>query len=160
MMSSCVRCLSRLILVSLLLAPAAHILAARTLDGDWQLNTEKSKFSPGPPLQSQSRTYRTDGDMQSLTIRSVDAKGESTTSRGSYRLDGKDYPLEGAPEIDSIAMTKVNDTSARGTAKRDGKVVFTIEREVSPDGNTLTIIQKGRAPDGRPMHNVLVFDRE
>lgn len=159
MFSSSVRCIARLFLALLLLAPAAHTIAAEPIDGKWQLNAAKSRFSPGPPLKSQSRTYSTDKGTQSVVIETIDAKGEANNTRTAYRLDGQDYPVRGSAEIDTIAMKKVNDHTARGTGKRAGKPVFTLEREVSSDGKTLTVTTKGTSPDGGAMHNVLVFER-
>jgi hypothetical protein len=148
------------ILSCLLLLQPAHVLAGERIDGDWELNLTKSKYDPGPPAKSASRTYRTDGDMQTVTIKIVMADGETISDQVSYRLDGKDYPVKGSTEVDAVAWTMVDDSTARGVTKRDGKIVTQFQREVSADGKTLTLTVKGKTRDGRPMSNMLVFDRK
>lgn len=151
---------TRLVLALLLLAPVGYANGGEVIDGKWELNVAKSKFDPGPPIKSQSRTYSTSGDMQTVAISGVNATAESMSSQTSYRLDGKDYPVKGSPEIDAISMTKVDNTTARGTTKRAGKVVSNISRTVSDDGKTLTVTVKGMNPAGQPFNNTLVFDRK
>jgi hypothetical protein len=38
--------------------------ASDPLTGTWELNLEKSKFSPGPPPKSQTRTYEVTGQQE------------------------------------------------------------------------------------------------
>ena len=158
-MSLSLRAFARIFLC-LLLVPPAHVLAGEAIDGDWEVNLAKSKYDPGPPPKSFSRTYRTDGEMQTITIKGVGSDGESVSSHASYRLDGKDYPVTGNPGIDTVAWTKVDGRSARGVTKLKGQTVTEMRRELSADGKTLTVTMKGKTRDGRPMSNVVVFDRK
>ena len=148
-------------ILCLFLAPTADVVAAEAIDGEWELSLAKSKFDPGPPPKSSSRTYRTEGDLQTVAIKSVSADGQALASRASYRLDGKDHPVTGSSnDIDAVAWTKVDDRTARGVLKRAGKVAVQMRRELSADGKTLTISQQGMTRDGRPLNDVLVFDRK
>jgi len=152
---------ARLFVISLALSGiATHATAEESFHGTWVLNLEKSKFDPGPPPKSQTRTMSVEGDMQTTLIETVNAKGESTSSRSSYRFDGKDYPVEGSGEIDSIAFKKMDSNTSRGVLKRQGKVVAEVTRKVSADGRTLTLTSKGTNPQGQPTNNVTVFDRK
>ena len=98
--------------------------------------------------------------MQTIMIDEVDAKGAQVANSASYRLDGKDYPVKGSVLFDTVAMTKVDANTARGTTKRGGKVATQLTRKVSDDGKTLTVTTKGTTPDGEPFSNVLVFQRQ
>ena len=152
--------LAQLIVGSLLCAFAVSTTAGEVFHGKWELNIAKSKFDPGPPPKSQTRTMSPQGDMETTVIETVNAKGEKTSSHSSYRLDGKDYPVTGNVEIDSIAFMKVDSNTSRGWLKRGGKTMAEVVRTVSADGKTLTLTNKGTSPQGQAINNVLVFDRK
>ena len=61
--------------------------------GTWKLNIAASKFEPGPPPQSQSRTWDADG---SVNITGVNAAGKSTGYSYTINGDGKEYPTLGS----------------------------------------------------------------
>jgi hypothetical protein len=151
---------TRTILALMLLACGSLAYADGTWDGTWQLNVAKSKFEPGPPLKSQTRTVKTEGDTQTQTIETVTADGKSTSSHSTYRLDGKDYPIKGSAEFDAVAAKQVDESTIDGTLKRAGKATATTSRTLSKDKKTLTVTTKGTNRAGQPMHNVMVFDRQ
>jgi hypothetical protein len=144
----------------MLLACASLANADSAFDGTWVLNPAKSKFEPGPALKSQTRTIKTEGDMQTQTIESVSADGKRTSSHSTYRMDGRDYPITGSAEFDSIAVKQVDESTVSGTLKRDGKPVATVSRALSKDKKTMTATTKGTNRTGQAMHNVQVFDRQ
>ncbi len=127
--------------------------------GMWQLNVQKSKFVPGPPPQSQTRTYASDQDRITLTAEGVDAKGNPTHQEWSAKYDGKDYPVAGSPTVNSIAMKRVDDSTVNATSSKDGKIVSNATREVSKDRKELRITVKGTDDKGQPFTNVMVFDK-
>jgi hypothetical protein len=151
---------TRLVLALMLLTCGALAYADGAWDGTWQLNVAKSKFDPGPPLKSQTRTIKTEGDMQKQTVETVSADGKSTSSHSSYRMDGKDYPITGSAEFDSVATKQVDESTIEGALKRGGKAAATTSRTLSKDKKTMTVTTKGTTRDGKAMHNVLVFDRQ
>jgi hypothetical protein len=144
----------------MLLACGSLANADSAWDGTWKLDVAKSKFEPGPPLKSQTRTIKTDGDMQTQTIDNVTADGKHTTSHSTYRLDGKDYPITGSAEFDAVAAKQVDDSTVSGTLKRDEKAVATTTRALSKDRTVMTVTTKGTNRAGQAMNNVLVFDRQ
>jgi hypothetical protein len=134
------------------------LAAAATPDpviGSWELNIAKSKFTSGPVLKSQSRTYSQSGDGIAVVIKSVGSDGEETTMQTTYKLDGKDYPVTGAPGWDTISGKQVDSNTAEFTVKKGGKVIGKISRTVSKDGRTLTARQNTSTAKGE-----LVFDRK
>ena len=86
--------------------------------------------------------------------------GRSSSSKSSYRLDGKDYPIIGSAEFDSVAAKQVDESTIEGTLKRAGKATATTTRALSQDKKTMTVTTKGTNRDGQAMHNVLVFERQ
>jgi hypothetical protein len=151
---------TRVVLALMLLACGSVANADSAWDGTWVLNPAKSKFEPGPPLKSQTRTIKTDGDMQTQTIESVAADGKSTTTRSTYRLDGTDYPIVGSAEFDAVSVKQVDESTISGALKRDGKAVATTSRTLSKDKKAMTVTTKGTNRAGKAMHNVFVFDRQ
>jgi hypothetical protein len=125
----------------------------------WQLNLQKSKFVPGPPPQSQTRTYVSDEDRITMTADGVDAKGNPTHEEWSAKYDGQDYPVAGSPTFNSIAMKRDDDSTVTATSKKDGKIVGNATRLVSKDRKELRITVKGTDDKGQPFTNVMVFDR-
>ncbi len=134
------------------------LAAAATPDpamGSWELNVAKSKFTSGPALKSQSRTYSQSGDSITLVMKSVGTDGKEATMQTTYKLDGKDYPVTGAPGWDTLAGKQVDSHTAEFTLKKGGKVVGKTSRTVSKDGKTLTATQNTDSMKGE-----LVFDRK
>ena len=160
MLSRYRRFATRTILALMLLACGSLANADSAWDGTWVLNPAKSKFEPGPPLKSQTRTIKTNGDMQTQTIDSVAADGKSTSSSSTYRLDGKDYPIMGSAEFDSVAVKQADESTISGTLKRDGKTAAMTSRTLSKDKKAMTVTTKGTNRAGQAMHNVQVFDRQ
>jgi hypothetical protein len=134
--------------------------AADPLDGTWVLNVAKSKFNAGPAIKSQTRKYEVSGDEVKQTLDGIEASGKPTHSTFTAHYDGKDYPVSGNPDADTISVKRTDKYSARSVLKRDGKPVLTTMRHVSKDGKTLTMAAKGTDAKGAKVDNVLVFDRQ
>jgi len=142
-------------------APIASADAATDpVVGTWQLNVAKSTFTAGPALKSQTRTYTQSGNSFTLAIKSVGADGKETTSQSTYALDGKDYPVTGNANYDTISGTRVNSRTCRFTQKRAGQVIGHTTRTVSKDAKTLVAKTDQTNAKGEKVQNVLVFDRQ
>src|SRR5215467_10711903 len=62
--------------------------------GTWKLNVAQSTYDPGPPPQSQTRTYEDRGGGVTLaTIEGINAQGNPTFAQVAFKFDGKDYPI-------------------------------------------------------------------
>jgi len=133
--------------------------ASDPLAGTWELNLAKSKFSPGPPPKSQTRTYEVTGQQEKMIAKGIDAEGKPTLFQFTANRDGKDYPYTGRPIIDMISLTPVDPFTTTFTDKKAGKVVFTGTRVISKDGKMMTISGKGTNPKGQPVENIVVFDK-
>jgi hypothetical protein len=155
--------LVRAVLAIVAATSGVAIAAAATPDpviGTWQLNVSKSTFTLSPAFKSQVRTYSQSGQSITLVIKTVGADGKEMTSQTTYQLDGKDYPVTGAPNYDSLSVTQVDSNTTKFTVKKAGKVVQTGSRTVSKDGKTLTLKSKGTTAKGEASEDVLVFDKQ
>jgi len=68
----------------LTLALPAMSLSAQATDpasGTWELNLAKSKFSPGPPPKSLTRTFEVTGADVKYTMKGIDAEGKPILAR-------------------------------------------------------------------------------
>jgi ketosteroid isomerase-like protein len=129
--------------------------------GTWVLNVAKTRINPGTKPRSETRTYSTSPDGEHATYDAVNGEGKRTSSFASYKFDGKDAPLIGDPDEDSMALTRTSPRSIAAVVKKDGQVIRTATREVSEDGKTLTVQFKGKNSKGQPIiEEVWVFDRK
>ena len=134
--------LLRIFLAALLTIGNAVIAAGSDADpvvGTWKLNLAKSTFGGGPALKSQIRTYSHSARGIVMKMKTVSAEGKETTTRATFRLNGKDYPSMGNTDFDSLSGMQIDTDTAEFTLKRAGKSVGKIRRAVSEDGQTLTI---------------------
>ena len=137
----------------------AGMLGADPTVGGWVLNLKKSTYHPGAAPKSQIRTYRESANGIIATVVTVSAEGETSTVEFPVNDDGQSRPVTGSSSIDSIKMGRVGRKQLKSQLSQRGKQVATTVREVSEDGNTLTITYDGGAIDGSRVHYVAVFDR-
>ena len=134
--------------------------ATSPLTGTWTLNLAKSKFDPGPPPKSDSRTYVESAQGVTVTVNIVTASGATISEHSSYAYDGKDYPISGSPDFDTLAVTRIDANTAKSTQKKAGKVVGTTIRKVSKNGKHLRLRSNGTNAAGSRYSNVMVFDKQ
>ena len=147
----------------LILAPLVAALVWAAADpalGTWKLNIAKSKYSPGPAPKSATITYEAAGDGVTRTGETVGADGQTTSFSYTAQYDGKDYPVTGNPNADTITLKRINAYTSEATLKKGGKVVLTARRVVSKDGKTLTLTLKGTNAQGQQINTVSVYDKQ
>jgi len=139
---------------------AASAAAANPIVGTWKLNVAKSTFTPGPGWRSQVRTYRATPGGASVSWTGVGASGDTMHVSYDYTYDGKDYPMVGSANYDTLNAVPVDALTVKSEEKRDGKVVGIAMRKVSADGKLLTITDEGTNRKGEKFSQVLVFERQ
>ena len=128
---------------ALLAAVTPAMASSASWNGTWKLDPAKSQ------LTGDTFTY------------SMNPNGTIHYTNGGpvqfdFSCDGKDY-TELADYTTSCKQ--VSDTVYSGTEKKDGKVLSTWQRVISPDGKTMTITSKGTRPDGTAFTNVNTYER-
>ena len=129
--------------------------------GTWKLNLAKSKYNPGPPPKSNTYKFSLAGaNGVKLIADGVGAQGNPNHREYTANYDGKDYPVTGNPDADSVSLKRVDAYTVEGTQKLAGKLVRTFRRAVSKDGKTLTVTEKGTNAQGQAYNNVVVYDKQ
>jgi hypothetical protein len=142
----------------------ASALAASAPDpviGTWTLNVAKSKFSPGPAPTSATRTYAQTADGSiALTFSGVAADGSPTSGASTFKYDGKDYPITGSADYDTLSLKRVNRTTVKSFLKKDGKVIGFTTRTITAHGKVLTLSSSGKDAKGARFHQIAVYDKQ
>lgn len=159
--------MTRALLAVAVLALATNVAAQSKNDpslGTWKLNVAKSKFTPGPPIKGDTRSYEVnDEGWLIVTTETIQPDGRRTGVRFAAKFDGKAYPQIGrfAPTVTLITYEPVNKLTLKYTQRdTSGKVVSTNTRTVSADEKTMTIEQRSTDEKGRPTVNVELFERQ
>ncbi len=118
--------------------------------GKWELNVAKSSFKLNPPEKSETRTYTLIGQEIKATSTAVMMDGKTVPGAWTIVYDGKDRPETGSATADSLSLTRTDPYHTTGVEKKNGKVVNSFTRIISPDGKTMTITSKGTTPRVNP----------
>ena len=148
---------------TLLLVALVLNLSAAPADehsGTWKMNPAKSNYSPGPAPKSITVKIVSDADNMKLTSDGIDAAGKPTHVEYTAKFDGKDYPITGIPNADTIALERLDASTIRSTTKKGDQVVMTVTSAISKDGKTRTATFKGKNAEGLDVNNVVVYDKQ
>src|SRR5262245_36012520 len=107
------------------LSPLSGFAQTDPFIGTWKLNLAKSKYSPVPPPKSQTITYEAVGQGVKYTAKGTDAEGKPINLQITFNYDGKDYPITGSPDFDTVALKRIDANTVEITRKKAGKVVST-----------------------------------
>jgi hypothetical protein len=128
--------------------------------GTWKLNLVKSKLGPGPAPRSITSTIEAVGEHTRLTGVRIDSDGSRTEAKYTARMDGKDYPIKGSANADTVSLKRIDARTIERTDKRAGKVVETSITVFSADGKTSTTTGKGRCSKGEEFDYVAVNEKQ
>ena len=147
-------------LVALLLCLAVGLWAADPWLGTWKLNVAKSKLDPGSPLKSSVTTSEMVGDQMKTTMEPEMTTGEKLKMSWIGKLDGRDYPVQGAPFSRTLALRVLSPTVREEIYKSDGKFNFAARGVLAKDGKSVTWRLKGTDPEGKPVTGTFVFEKQ
>ena len=145
--------------LAIVLAAGSVLLAqSNPFVGTWKLNLASSKYNPGPPPQSQTRTWDAAGIVM---VNGVGATGKPFSYGYSIKGDGKSSPTMGAipNKADMISTKKIDANTYEAKFMTAGKQVETTTFNVSNGGKTLTIHAMG-SPDAGFVENLQVLDKQ
>ena len=142
------------------LGTGAQAQAPKALIGTWKLNVAKSRFNPGPAPKSMTIVYSAAGEGVKIVADITPAEGAAQHWEMSPTFDGADHPVTGNPDADLISIRRISDTKGESTfKKKGGKVTSVNVRTLAPDGKSLTIETTGTTADGKPRHDIAVFEK-
>ena len=127
--------------------------------GTWKLNLAKSKYDPGPAPQSNTMKIEASSNGEKATTEGVNAAGTATGTQYTAQYDGKDHPMTGSQNADTVALKRIDARTLERTDKK-GEVVATSTRVVSEDGKTMTVTTKGTNAQGQAVNNVMVWEKQ
>ena len=131
--------------------------------GTWKLDLAKSKFDPASikPKASETLNIQAAGSGVKVTIDGTDAKGAPThTEYTVATLDGKDYPLKGSANYDSVAIKSIDANTRMVVNKKGSSVVRMLRDIVSKDGKSATFDVVGYNAQGVAFHEVAIFHKQ
>jgi hypothetical protein len=121
--------------------------------GTWKLNVAKSKFSPGPAAKGETVTIAQD----KVTVEETMADGK--TQNWSYTPSpGATATITGM-ENSSVMEKRVNDRTIEHTWKM-GNSTMQGKGVLSKDGKKMTYTLTGTTADGKPIHNVEIYEKQ
>ena len=130
--------------------------------GTWELNLEKSSFSPGPAPRKQTLTYQAAGPHWMALVQGIDESGRPINpdmNNLAINFDGRDHATETA-NYDTTAWKRISVDQYDIIRKKAGKIVLVSTNVVSKDGKTMTITTKGVNADGQSIYSVSVYDKQ
>lgn len=156
--------LASTVVAALLLTSSALVAQIRPtaepppqLIGTWQLNVAKSKYSPGPPLRSETRVYARQADGVHGVVTRVHMDGR--TEKFEYVANfGNDHVVTGIPEYDRVTLRRVDELTSDAVLSHAGMVFGVARRTIAPDGRTMTITFDRKNAE-TPVHNVAFYDK-
>ena len=147
---------------SFLLASQAWASAQSDVQGvgTWRMNVAKSRIGPGQAPRSVVSTIEADGPHTKVTGVRVGADGIRTEAQFTVRFDGKDYPIKGSANADTVSFRRIDARTVERTDKRAGKVVETSTTVFSEDGKSSTTTGKARSARGEDFEFVVVNEKQ
>jgi hypothetical protein len=95
-----------------------------------------------------------------VTYEMVGVRGGVSHLEWTGKLDGRDYPVEGADYVLTNAYTLIGDRSYRIVVKAEGSAVASAVVEVSADGKTLTSTTTERNARGESVTTLNVYEKQ
>ena len=153
-------CVAALLIGSLATSFAAAQTQADPHSGTWVLAVSKSKYTPGPPPKEQTSVYTVDGQTLKVSTKGTSPEGKPTMTDFTATFDGKDHPVKGNPDWDSVAVRRGDSHTLEFTRKLKGKEVQTAKSVVSKDGKTRTITTSGVNAQGQKITTTGVYEKK
>ncbi len=139
-------------LLAVSLTVKAADIPAGGFAGTWKVNFAKSKFPGKPPLVDMA-TVDPDG---TVTINETSPEGKSSTWH--YKpVEGQAVPVIGRDNT-TVLVKRVNDHTNEQTWYSNGKTNKS-KAVLSKDGKLTTFTMDGTDKDGKPFHELVVYDK-
>jgi len=124
------------------------------------MDPAENRYEAGQPPRSGSYTIEPEGDAYLFTMAWINAEGQPFEMEYRTTPNGIAYPYENPAVADTVRTTRVDTYTLDTETTKDGKVIATGRRVLSPDGQSMTITQSGSGPDGTAFTNLSVYRRK
>lgn len=125
--------------------------------GIWRLDLTRSRYSPGPPPKSETRTYIRDEEGLKGVVQRYLADGRQETIEYRANFD-QEYPVSGTEAYDAVTFKRIDARTAQAVLSHAGQVFGIARRVISEDGQTMTITFRREA--STTVNNVAVYRKE
>jgi hypothetical protein len=97
------------------------------LTGLWALDVSASQFSTPSPV---AWTLDISAQQTGMTVNENIARADGTTLRVTFapQFDGRYYPVQGSPVMDSISFVRQSERLLEVSAQKAGRAVFSVQR--------------------------------
>ena len=150
-------------LVLAVLGLAGSLWAVDPSVGTWKLNLAQSKGS-GPTPKEETLVITAVDDQIELAVARTDANGSSISYKSTRPQEGGATKWVGpAPAFaagTTAVVTVVNPSGYYLTILKDGKQQEVVHLVVEKDGKTMRVTVKGKNDQGKPLNELLVFDKQ
>jgi hypothetical protein len=141
-----------LFLAAVSLAQSAGIPAGG-FAGTWSANFSKSQF-PGPPPKLDMCTIDADG---TVAVHEITSEGKDISWHYTP-INGKPVSITDRDNV-TVTVKKVNAHLIEHTWSIEGRPAKS-KSVLSADGKTTTFTMDGTGKDGKPFHEVVVYDKQ
>lgn|ERR1700676_278678 len=145
--------------ISLLLS-AGILFAANPFTGKWKMNHQKSSQTKGATPKDENMTISDQGDQLVVVITGTGDDGTPIAIHYIVPVSGGTGQMQQAGSYNGVSAERVSDNARDTTYTKDGKALVAEHTVVSTDGKTMTVTVKGVDSNGKPVEQVLVFDKE
>jgi len=158
--------LRRSVLVVAVVLVSSGLVLAQNADsawtGSWKLNVAKSKWSPSSgALKSQTSKATDTANGVMVVTDQVDAAGKAQHTEITYKFDGKEYELKGAPQANTTRIySKIDAHTYQFVTRVGGTATTTSKVAIAADGKTRTITTTGKNANGETVSNVTAWDKQ
>jgi hypothetical protein len=128
------------------------------LTGFWSLDVGASQFSTPTPTEW---TLDISAQQTRMTVTEHIARADGTTLRVTFapQFDGRYYPVDGSPVMDSISFVRQSERVLEVSAQKAGATSMRDTTEVSLDSQTLTIKYRVFSGGKAVANGIAVFRR-
>jgi hypothetical protein len=128
--------ISAILISALVLTLAVIAVAAdNPFGGTWKMNPAKTKSSY-PLWKAYTMTAEAQENGMKVVQDIVDADGKPMHVTYTAKYDGKDYPVTGRPDADTMSFTRPNANTTDYVFRKNGKEAWRGQSVVSKDGKT------------------------
>ena len=128
--------------------------------GTWELIPDQSRYEFGRPPASGTYRITANETGYSFIIHWTTADGQPMNAAYDAIPDGQQHPYENTAVADAVSLTRVSEQQLDSASFKAGRQIAHASRVLSADGQTMTITQSGRMPDGTPFSNHSLYRRQ
>jgi hypothetical protein len=143
-----------------LLLSLGILLAANPFQGDWKMNHSKSKATKGSVPKNEDMAIADQGEQMKVTIIGTDEDGTPIAISYMIPASGGTGQMQPGGSYNGVSAKSTSESTRDMSYTKDGEQMVAEHMVVSSDGNTMTVTVKGVDPSGKPVEQVLVFDKQ